>query len=87
MIEDLIKKLVSINDEKRLMREKMISLRRELWDTESKLIELSINSDRIKEEIRIIKNATVSLDPSERDIEIEKFREKLPELLEKLEEK
>lgn len=80
----LLKSLQDVNEESQIISEKYDILKRELISLESILINLKIRKSRLIEEIRLFRNSTINSEITEREQDIERFRQKLPELLEKI---
>jgi len=62
-----------------------MTFHKKAWvEAETRLISASILKDKLIEELRVFHATSVNEDTSQRDKEIEEFRLKLPELLEKI---
>lgn len=56
----------------------------QLFEQETAYGEAKLNLDSLKDQLRRLKLRTVSYEPTERELEIERFRSVLPDLLHKI---
>ncbi len=70
----------------KMARDQVADLKEQLTDAETKLIGLKIKNDRLQEQLRVCIATTPKPKDfkSEQDQELERFRARLPALLEKL---
>jgi len=84
MTEELIlNRLSSIRVDKENVLKEVRRLRAELVTEESLLIELNLEHERLTEQLRLFRENDPKYVPDERDLEIEEFRKKFPDLCQK----
>lgn len=79
--EELLQDLSALNDSAQDLRNGLSLLKKQMTDVESQLIANGLKRERIIEQLRVLRNSTVSLEISERQNEIERFRQILPDLM------
>lgn len=82
--EELLQELEGFNIATQELRNTFNQLKKHLINVESELIEVALKRERLVEQLRVLRNSTVSVEITERQNEIEKFRRVLPELMEKI---
>lgn len=80
--QELINKLAEADREVIDAKKALAEAKKRWTDAETNLISAKINRDRIKEDLRVYRRITVRHDPDARDLEIERFRQDNPELVE-----
>ena len=81
--EDLINQIDELDKEIKECRSQTSEFKRKLADAETNLIGAKIKKSRLVEELRLFKAREISVEISEYDLEIQRFREKFPELCKK----
>lgn len=59
-------------------------LKSELVHAETDVVSLKINEDKYKEQLRVLQARTIKYELSDKDKDIERFKQALPEIMEKL---
>ena len=83
-IDDLEVDILLLEEDSKIVHEKMIVCRKALTDVESSLIDINITRDILKEKLRVTKSKKVDTEMSDRENDIERFKKILPELLGKI---
>lgn len=79
--EELLQDLAALNESAQDLRDNLSLLKKHLTEVESQLIATNLKRERIIEQLRVLRNSTVSLEITERQNEIERFRQILPDLM------
>ena len=66
------------------IRRSFSHVKKKLLAIESQLIEVTLKKERLNEELRLLRNSTVSQEITERQNDLERFRAVLPELMKKV---
>lgn len=83
--EQLRQALEDADKELRQARNKVSTLKKALTDAESEMIEAKLLRDRLIEKMRVWRNENIDdLETTDREEDIARFREVLPELLKKV---
>ena len=80
--KELLSKLADAEKELLDARRALTEARKRWTDAETDLISAKINSDRIKEELRVHRNTSPTYEPTPEDIDLKRFRQANPELME-----
>ena len=80
--EELLKRLEDLDFEKQNTQKALTRAKQVVIDTETHLIGLKIEFDKVKEELRRFRNANPKYESNHRDREIKRFRETYPDLCE-----
>lgn len=80
--DELLQKLKEVEVELLNARAALADAKRRVIDSESTLIEVKLQQERLREELRIHRNETVNEEITERDKDIERFKQVLPSILE-----
>lgn len=81
MTEDqLIKQLAEVEQAWQHAKKRLAAAKKLLTDSETQIIELSIEKDRLIEALRVHRNTTIIQPVSLRQLEIERFRKDYPEV-------
>jgi chromosome segregation ATPase len=85
--KELLQKIAENDYELKMARGQVSDLKEKLSDAETILIGLKIKDSRLQESLRVCRATTIRVneDKSAYEEDIERFRQRLPELLEKLE--
>ncbi len=81
MKESLALKLKDLEIHERACRNNMSDLKKKILDYESELISLKIEKDNILEQLLLIEEGIDIDEPSAREVDIERFKKILPNLL------
>lgn len=79
--EELLQKIKEAVVEQKAARNAVTTLKRQLLDAESQVIFCNLTHERLVEDLRVCRNTTVSYELTEREKDIERFRQVLPDLL------
>lgn len=82
---DLLNGIDNAERDRKHYKDTIRRLQKELADAESYLIEATIRRDRLKENLRVHRITTVKVVYTERERDIDSLRDKLPELMKKIE--
>lgn len=82
--EELLKKIADSELEQKSARNRMSMLNKELMNAESHLIFCNLTTERLVEELRMLRAKTIDRTPDLREQDIEEFRAVLPALLKKI---
>lgn len=83
MIKQDLENLISeLELDKRIAKRRLAETRRAVTEAETKLIDISIAYDRAKEELRVFIATSPIREKTLHDLEIDKFREDNPEIVE-----
>jgi regulator of PEP synthase PpsR (kinase-PPPase family) len=87
--EELLKEIAENDYELKQARGQVSLLKEKLQDAETVLIGLKLKNDRMQERLRQRRLSTIQPDENKQAYEedLERFRQKLPELMERLEKK
>lgn len=80
--KDILLRLDEAEKEMQSAQRGLAEAKKRWTEAETKLINIKINRDRIKEELRVHRATTPKYEPSKRDEDIEAFKIKHPELVE-----
>jgi hypothetical protein len=81
--EELLKAIAKAEQDSKECKSKLHSLKKKTIEIESHLIETLVQKDRYVEELRKLKASDPTHVPDMRDIEIEDFRQRFPDLCQK----
>jgi len=84
--KDLLDGIKEADQDREKYKEQIRKLEKQITNTETKLIEATLQRDRLTEQLRVYRNSLVKVQLTERDQEIEDFRAKYPDLCSKNEE-
>jgi hypothetical protein len=84
-IQELQQRIKSAEDDRQLAKIKIANLKSHLSERESELIEATIAKERAIEALDFHERTTVYVEVTEREVEIEGFRNRFPELCQKKE--
>lgn len=79
--EELLQKIKEAAVEQKDARNQLAALKRQCLDAETHLIHCNLNYERLVEDLRVCRNTTVSYELTEREKDIERFRQVLPDLI------
>ncbi len=80
--QELLQQLDDADYEYQEAKRKLARLKKECMDAETVLINCKIHKEKVVEALRVHMNTTPRLEKSLQDLEIERFRETHPELVE-----
>jgi hypothetical protein len=79
--KELLSKLAEAEKELLDARRSLDEARKRWTDAETNVISAKLNKERIKEEIRVHRNTTPTNEPTSEELELERFRQDNPELM------
>lgn len=79
---ELLSKLAEAEKELYEARNALSEAKKKWTAAETNVISAKLNRDRVKEELRIHRNTTPRYEPDARELDLERFREEHPELME-----
>lgn len=79
--QKILQKIDATEVEQKDVRNRVVTLKRNLLDAESELIACNIRKERLVEELRVLRAVSVSHELTDREQDIERFKLVLPELL------
>lgn len=82
--EELLQELDALNSTAQDLRHSLSQLKKYVIDVESRLIETTLKRERVIEQLRVLRNSTVSTEITERQNDIDRFRRILPDLMKKI---
>lgn len=82
--QEILAAIKEVEVEQKNVRSLVERYKRALLDAESDLIAANLLKEKLVEDLRVHRITTVKVEKSHRDLEIEAFRAKLPELLKKI---
>jgi hypothetical protein len=80
--QEILDRLAEIEKECQDAKRKLVDAKKRWTEAETLLINASLQRDRIREELRVHRVTVPRHEPSHRDIEIERFRQDNPEIVE-----
>lgn len=80
----LLSKIEELEIEQVNARLRIAKAKREAFDAESDLIELSINKDRLIEQLRVIRVSAIDYSKTKEEVDLDRLRAIMPELLKKI---
>jgi septal ring factor EnvC (AmiA/AmiB activator) len=85
--QELVKMIAELETEMTVTRKKLIEIRKEFDNTESKLISSKLKKEELVDQLRRIQAADINQPPTLRELDIAAFRERHPAILAALKEK
>ena len=82
--QDLLERIGVLDQKISEIRQRLSNLRSQINDQETDLIGFNLNREKLIETLRVYRKEHFSIELTDRQIDIAKFREKLPELLNKI---
>jgi len=79
---ELLSKLAEAEKELYEARNALSEAKKKWTAAETNVISAKINRDRVKEELRVYRNTTPNYEPDAQDLDLERFRNQHPELME-----
>lgn len=80
--QELLNKLAEAEKELHDARNSLADAKRKWTDAETNVISAKLHRDRVKEELRVHRNTTPKYDPTPQDLDLQRFRDDNPELME-----
>jgi chromosome segregation ATPase len=81
---DLLEEIVRADGDRAMLKGKISKLQKQVTELESDLIAVTIHKDRVTDQLRQLRGSTVNHELTERELEIEAFKERLPGCLERI---
>jgi len=80
--QELLSKLAEAEKELHDARNSLADAKRKWTAAETNVISAKLNRDRVKEELRVHRNTTPKYEPTPADLDLQRFRDENPELME-----
>ena len=82
--EEFNSEIAKCDEDISIARAKMISHKKKFYECESELLTAKLKKEELIDNLRIMKAADINQPPTYRELDIERFKEVLPSILEKL---
>lgn len=80
--QELLSKLAEAEKELHDARNSLADAKRKWTAAETNVISAKLHRDRVKEELRVHRNTTPKYEPTPADLDLQRFRDENPELME-----
>jgi hypothetical protein len=82
--EEILKQIEDVEIDRRDAAKQMAFHKKAAMEAESRLIEANLIKEKLKEQLRVLRHRTISVELTLREQDIAEFKAKLPELMKKI---